>query len=154
MQLFKFTLISTIAILALACTDTANTNQTANVNTTSSPVAAPANTATAPTTDEFASARATYNATCVRCHQQNGEGGDVEMDAGAKLHVPSFKKGHGLKHTDSEFARQIANGGDGMPAFKERLTPEQIGQLVRFIRHEFQAGLIEESASPESDAKH
>jgi cytochrome c551 len=157
MQLFKFVLISTIAIFALACTDTANNNQTSSLNTSSTPVAAaatPATTATTPANDEFASARTTYNATCVRCHQENGEGGLVEMDEGAKLRVPSFKKGHGLKHTDSEFARQIANGGDGMPAFKARLTPEQIAQLVRFIRHEFQAGLIEQSPSPEADAKH
>jgi dTDP-glucose 4,6-dehydratase len=36
------------------------------------------------------------------------------------------------------FARQIANGGDGMPAFKNRLDQQRIDALVRFIRHEFQ----------------
>jgi mono/diheme cytochrome c family protein len=33
-----------------------------------------------------------------------------------------------------------------MPAFEKRLTPEQIGGLVRFIRQEFQAGLLKDGA--------
>jgi hypothetical protein len=33
-----------------------------------------------------------------------------------------------------------------MPAFEKRLTPEQIRGLVRFIRREFQAGLLKEGA--------
>ena len=42
---------------------------------------------------------------------------------------------------DAEFAKQIANGGDGMPAFKDGSTSEQINDLVRFIRRDIQAGL-------------
>ena len=143
-------LSSAFALLALACTGnntttTNNTGDTSRANTASSPVAS---ATPSPTPDELAAARTTYNAVCIRCHKDNGEGGQVELDEKTKLKVPSFKEGHGLTHTDQQFARQIAQGGDGMPAFKNRLSPEQIDELVRFIRREFQAGLLKPTASP------
>ena len=55
-----------------------------------------------------------------------------------KLKVPSFSTGHALKHTDEDFVEQIVKGGDGMPKFKDKLSPEEINLLVRFVRHEFQ----------------
>ncbi len=140
MKFFKFILALTVAsIFAIACNNTAtnNANQTANTNTAPPQITPSASQPTA-TPDEFVTIRATYSATCIRCHKANGEGGTVELDEGKPLKVPTFKEGHALKHTDQEFARQIANGGEGMPAFKTRLTPEQINQLVRFIRKEFQ----------------
>ncbi|MDQ3649148.1 MAG: cytochrome c [Acidobacteriota bacterium] len=100
------------------------------------------------TPDEFALARATFNAACAKCHQESGEGGMADFGDGAKLTVPNFKQGRTLSDTDENFTRQIANGGNGMPAFKSRLTPEQIDGLVRYIRQEFQAGLIKESSTP------
>lgn len=148
MKHLKLILIfSTIPALAIACTSTNSTLQIGNTNV--------ANTATTPATvapaDELAAARATYNAACIRCHGQTGEGGITDMGDGGTLKVPSFKSGHGLGHTDAQFARQIAKGGDGMPAFEKRLTPEQIADLVRFIRREFQAGLLKDGAP---DASH
>ncbi len=141
-------LISAIIIFAVACESTNSTvsiNNTNTANTASTPVAA-----AMPATDEFAAARSTFNAACVRCHKQNGEGGAVEFDEGGTLKVPSFKSGEGLTQTDIEFARQIAKGGDGMPAFEKKLTPEQINGLVRFIRKEFQARPISEGAASPS----
>jgi mono/diheme cytochrome c family protein len=151
MKHLKLALLSSaFALLALACTGdntTTNTGDISRANTASSPVAS-ASPTPSPTPDEFAAARTAYNAACIRCHKDNGEGGQVELDEKTKLKVPSFKEGHGLTHTDQQFARQIANGGDGMPAFKNRLSPEQIDELVRFIRREFQAGLLKPGASP------
>lgn len=141
-------LISTIATLAVACASTNTTISNSNSNnagTTSTPAAA-AHATPAPASDELAAARSTYGAVCAGCHQQSGEGGVVELDDGGKLKVPSFKTGHGLTHTEAQFARQIAKGGDGMPAFEKRLTPEQINGLVRFIRQELQAGLLKDGA--------
>lgn len=144
MTRIKLALTLSAAILfAVACTtDTANTNETTRTNATPSATLAPVAT---PTPDELADARTIFNNTCARCHQQNGEGGTVELDEGGTLKVPSFKTGHALKESDAEFTEQIANGGDGMPAFKNRLTPEQIQDLVRFIRREFQQGLVKEN---------
>jgi len=96
-------------------------------------------TATA-TPDAFAATRAIFEKNCVTCHQKTGEGGPVKLEDGTKLKVPSLRAGHALNHPDSDFVKQITKGGDGMPAFKDKLTPEQINELVRFIRHEFQGG--------------
>lgn len=135
-------------LFAVACGGPTETNQTTNTNTAPiTTVATPSAPAPTPTPDEFAAARATYNASCIRCHKENGEGGVAELDAGATLKVPSFKEGHALEHTDAQFTRKIMKGGDGMPAFEKRLTPEQINELVRFIRQEFQAGLRKEEGT-------
>ena len=144
MKHFKVALIAcAVLTFFVACASTNTTLQTGNSNVAST---TPAPAAATPAGDELAAARATYNAACVRCHKENGEGGEVEMGEGGKLKVPSFKTGHGLNHTDVQFARQIAKGGDGMPAFEKRLSAEQIGALVRFIRKEFQEGLLKEGA--------
>jgi mono/diheme cytochrome c family protein len=92
------------------------------------------------TPDEFAATRALYEKNCKLCHLANGEGGPVKLEDGTKLKVPSLREGHALKHPDSDFVKQITKGGDGMPAFGEKLKPEEINDMVRFIRHEFQAG--------------
>ena len=54
------------------------------------------------------------------------------------LKVPSLKEGHALKHSDDALAKQISKGGGGMPPFKDKLTPEQINNLVRFIKRDIQ----------------
>jgi mono/diheme cytochrome c family protein len=43
-----------------------------------------------------------------------------------------------MKHSDQDFVDQIMNGGDGMPAFKGKLQPDQINGLVKLVRKEFQ----------------
>ena len=134
-------------MLAIACNDntTNNSNQAANANTR--PQTAPTSAPSATTPDEFATIRATYSTTCIRCHKANGEGGVAELDKGETLKVPSFKEGHALKHTDQQYVRQITKGGEGMPPFGNRLTPEQINELVRFIRKEFQGQATPPGAS-------
>lgn len=102
------------------------------------------NSATAKSTsapDQFAATRVLYEKDCKLCHGANGEGGPVKLDDGTKLKVPSLREGHALKHPDADFVKQITKGGDGMPAFGEKLKPEEINDMVRFIRHEFQGGM-------------
>ncbi|HEV7474882.1 MAG TPA: cytochrome c [Pyrinomonadaceae bacterium] len=107
-----------------------------NENVSKAPVGKPATTATA-TPDEFASARVIFAKDCTVCHGDDGTGGlkTVEKE---KLKVPSLREGHALKHVDEDFVDQINNGGDGMPKFKDKLSPDEVNTLVRFIRHEFQ----------------
>ena len=52
--------------------------------------------------------------------------------------MPSFKAPHALKDSDEDFIKQINNGGDGMPVFKDKLRPEEITDLVKLIRKQFQ----------------
>ena len=111
-------------------------SQPANENVSNAPTATPAVKATA-TPDEFAVARTIYVKDCTVCHGEAGKGGLVTIE-NKKLKVPSFSEGHALKHLDEDFVDQINNGGDGMPKFKDKLSPDEINALVRFIRHEFQ----------------
>jgi len=111
-------------------------------NQTSSSPAANGNGSSAPSTpDRFAAARATYDKECRSCHGTKGGGGPVKLDDGTKLKVPSFQDGRALRHPDSDYLKQITKGGDGMPAFEKKLTPEQMNDLIGFIREVFQPGL-------------
>ena len=47
-------------------------------------------------------------------------------------------EGRAVRHEDAEFLKQITNGGDGMPAFEKKLTAEQMNDLIKMIRMEFQ----------------
>lgn len=140
MKLFKFVLILVTLTSAFACAgggnDTANnrSNNTTNANTTAQ--ASPTPAAPTPTPDELAAAAATYNTTCVRCHKPDGTGGEAELEEGRKIKVVNLRE-HGLRDTDKHLADIISNGHDDMPSFKKRLSPEQINELVRYIRREF-----------------
>jgi mono/diheme cytochrome c family protein len=123
-----------VALLLLTGCQADKTANTPNANS---------NASTAKSTrDEFAATRALYEKNCKLCHLANGEGGPVKLDDGTKLKVPSLREGHALKHPDSDFVKQITKGGDGMPAFGEKLKPAEINDMVRFIRHEFQGGMM------------
>ncbi len=112
-------------------------SQPANETSSNVPVATPTTKAVA-TPDEFAVARATFLKNCSGCHGEDGTGGTKTVD-GKKLKVPSYHEGHALTHKDEDFIKQITNGGDGMPAFKEKLSPEEMNDLVRFIRKVIQS---------------
>ena len=106
--------------------------------------------------DEFAAPRAAYEKECKGCHGDTGSGGPVTLKDGTKLKVPSLREGHALRHPDSDFVKQITKGGDGMPAFGEKLKSDQINDLVKFIRHEFEGGITppaEATKSPMKDIK-
>ncbi|HEX8707987.1 MAG TPA: cytochrome c [Pyrinomonadaceae bacterium] len=154
MKIVKLALIAAaISLFFIACNDTASNNRTtANGTVQTSPTASPAASATPAATpaDELAAAKTTYSQVCSACHQDKGEGGMVKLE-GKRIKVPSLTEGHGLEHTDAELAKQIANGGDGMPAFKGKLSDEQINDLVRFIRRDIQGGA--QKATPSSPVR-
>ena len=124
-----------LAAVILAIFLIGSCTQTENPGTPSS-TPTPAAKATA-TPDEFATARVNFAKHCVACHGAQGEGGVKTVDE-KTLKVPSLSTGHALKHTDEDFVEQIMKGGDGMPEFKDKLSPDEINLLVRFVRHEFQ----------------
>jgi mono/diheme cytochrome c family protein len=128
----SFLMIIVCAMVTGACS---NQPATTNTETKASPVV----TAT-PTPDAFAGVRGIYAKDCQNCHGVDGVGGPVKLEDGKTLKVPSFRAGHALRHTDSDFRRQIIEGGDGMPSFKVQLTGAQIDELIRLIRQEFQPG--------------
>ncbi len=90
-----------------------------------------------PTLDQFAEVRQIYAKDCAVCHGDTGEGKTATVE-GKRIKAPSLRTGHALTHPDQDFSDQIVKGGDGMPAFKDKLKQQQIDDMVRFIRKEFQ----------------
>jgi mono/diheme cytochrome c family protein len=126
-----FVSMLSIVVLLTACSTDDNT-----AISTPSSESSPRATATA-TPDKLAAVRINFKGHCEECHGATGNGGQVTID-GKKIKVPSLRAGHALKHSDQDFVNQISDGDDEMPAFKDKLTAEEINDLVRFIRTEFQ----------------
>lgn len=128
MKAFGLTLVTATLLFAFACSKPDTETVTGSTPALSPALATP---------DEFAAMRAVFKKNCSECHGEDGTGGTKTVD-GKKLKVPTLRAGHALGHFDEDFIKQINKGGDGMPAFKDKLTPEQINELVHLIRHEFQ----------------
>ena len=136
MKFIKSVLILfTLAFFIAACTETnkSNTNDAVNsitgANSKAQPTATP---------NELAAARIIFLETCVGCHRENGEGGESEFE-GKKIKVPSYKSKGAMNASDEKLYNYIANGEEGeMPAFKNKLTEDQMRSLVKFIRRDFQ----------------
>jgi mono/diheme cytochrome c family protein len=125
--------IALVALAAVACTETVTTTNTNTARTSASP-AAPA---AAATPDPLAGARANFTKNCEPCHGPNGEGGLVKVD-NKQIKVPSLKSDHAIKHTDDQIAKMITNGEEAMPAFKDKMSQQEIADMVKFVRANFQ----------------
>ena len=122
-----------LALVVMGCTETATPTNTATPRSAAStPSPSPA-----ASVDEFANARANYAKNCEACHGPNAEGGLVKLD-NKQIKVPSLKAAHAIKHTDKQMVDFITNGHEAMPAFKEKLRPEEVTELVRFVRKTYQ----------------
>ena len=123
-----------VALLLLTALATGcKTNQTATPSTTNNK-----SPASQSTPDQFAAVRGIYSKECENCHGKTGQGGTVKQEDGSKLKVPSLREGRAVRHEDAEFLKQITKGGDGMPAFDQKLNPQQMNDLIKMIRTEFQ----------------
>ncbi|HEX6047056.1 MAG TPA: cytochrome c [Pyrinomonadaceae bacterium] len=137
MKLFSLVLTcAAIALISIACGATTTTTNTATPPQTASP-ASPAPASSAVPGDEFAAARANYAKHCESCHGPNAEGGPVKTPE-KQIKVPSLKAPHAVRHTDDQLVKMITNGEEDMPSFKEKLKPEEITEMVRFVRKNFQ----------------
>jgi mono/diheme cytochrome c family protein len=145
MKFFKLGLvISGLALFAFACSQTAT--NTANTNTAANRTNAANNTitvvnnntnATTPVNDEFAAGKKVFSEKCVLCHKENGEGGQVDIE-GDKFKVPSLKDPKIAALDDKKYTRVIEEGDDKMPSFKNKLKPEEIAAVIKYIRRDIQ----------------
>jgi mono/diheme cytochrome c family protein len=131
--------LSANLLFIIACnqTQTINTNITGNtaaVTNSNISIATPA-----PAEDELASARKIYSEQCVKCHKEDGTGG-VSIINGKRIKAQNFTSDRQKKEPDSEYIEVIENGeeGDGMPAFKGKISDDDIKNLVKLIRKDFQ----------------
>lgn len=139
MKFFKIALILlTAALFAFAC----NQNQTTNTNAVNATNTAVVVTNTPPSAplDELAAARKHYSELCIKCHKEGGIGGTSDID-GKKIKAPNFTSARMMKDDDdASWIESIQNGipEDGMPAYKDKLSEQEIKDLVKLIRKDFQ----------------
>jgi mono/diheme cytochrome c family protein len=72
-----------------------------------------------------------YKKNCVLCHAADGSG---NSSSGKALGAKDLASSEVQKKTDEELAEVIAKGKVKMPAFSAKLKPEDITQLVAYIR--------------------
>jgi mono/diheme cytochrome c family protein len=76
-----------------------------------------------------------YGATdCALCHGKDGDGRGVEAKD-VNMNTHDWRKSESLSHfTDGELSYLILKGKGRMPAYDGRETPEQVWQIVDYIR--------------------
>lgn len=75
---------------------------------------------------------ALYKSKCAACHGPDGTG---NVPTGKALGVTDLTSADAQKQTDAELTDSIANGkGKKMPAYKGKITDDQIKGLVGYIR--------------------
>jgi mono/diheme cytochrome c family protein len=85
----------------------------------------------APSSTEHAESQDLYKRHCAMCHGQDGRG---NTPIGKTFKIPDLLSPAVQKETDSELTEIIHNGKQKMPAFKTGLKPEQVEDLVAYIR--------------------
>ena len=122
-------IIAVFAVVGLSCTsETTNRSDSPQPHAAVSPVAV---------VDELAAAGDNYQKHCLGCHRETGEGGKKTID-GKTLDVASLREGHAVEHSDQDLVKQVLDGGEGMPAFKDKLSTKEAADVIKYVRREFQ----------------
>ena len=116
-----------LSLVVVGCNNT--------VSTPNSP--APAAGAPSQPTDALANARGLFKKNCEACHGPTGEGGPTQVD-GKEIKVPSLHDERVARHTDEKYTKVIKEGDGPMPPFADKLKAEEIAELIKFVRKEFQ----------------
>lgn len=74
---------------------------------------------------------AVYKAKCQMCHGPDGSG---NTPAGKMMKAVSFKSPELVKKTNAELITATEDGKGKMPAYKGKLTDEQIKDVIAYIR--------------------
>ena len=122
--------------IALACIALFMVSIACNKASSTTNSAAPSVGSSATPVDELAAARVTYQKNCEGCHGPTGDGGIVKVE-GKEVKVPSLKNERIVKRTDDRITKVINEGDGPMPPFADKLKPEEIAALVKFVRKEF-----------------
>ncbi|HST20619.1 MAG TPA: c-type cytochrome [Blastocatellia bacterium] len=141
--------VSLAVLLSAACTVTETTNTNTNRNSSAPVAATPANTNAASTNSNTSANSNTSGAAttldaaalfnndtapkCASCHRADGKG--VEPMKASMKDLPDFTNAAWQKKaTDAEMIETIKNGHKPMPAYKDKLTEDQIKALVAYVR--------------------
>ena len=74
---------------------------------------------------------ALYKSKCAMCHGPDGAG---QTTMGKNMKLRDLRSADVQKQTDAELAKWIADGKGKMPAYKSKMSAEEINALVAFIR--------------------
>lgn len=72
-----------------------------------------------------------YKTKCAACHGADGKG---ETPAGKKFSAHDFHSADVQKQTDPELIEILRSGKNKMPAYKAKLSDDQIKDLVKYVR--------------------
>lgn len=73
----------------------------------------------------------TYKTSCVLCHAADGSG---SSPSGKALGAKDLRSSEVQKKSDEELTEAVTKGRGKMPAFGAKLKPEDIKELVAYIR--------------------
>ena len=146
MKILKFgaVLISALFIL-YGCSATKTENVAQNTAATN----VPTSIQSSETPSEVAMGAKLYHDNCAKCHKDDGTGGKVTVD-GKELEPDNLTGKKITAFTDEKIANYIKNGveDEGMPAFKDKLTEDQIKEVIRYIRQDLQKVPAKPASSP------
>lgn len=74
---------------------------------------------------------ATYKSKCAMCHGADGKG---DTPAGKKMGAHDFASNEVEKQSDADLDQIIDKGKNKMPAYESKLKPEEIKDLVSYVR--------------------
>lgn len=72
-----------------------------------------------------------FKSKCAACHGADGSGNTA---VGKSMKLRDLRSADVQKETDEELTAMITNGKGAMPAYKDKLSGDQIKQLVGFLR--------------------
>jgi len=72
-----------------------------------------------------------FKTKCAACHGPDGKG---EVPMGKKLGARNLSSTEVQSQSDAQLSDIVTKGKNKMPAYDGKLTKEQIGQLVAYIR--------------------
>jgi mono/diheme cytochrome c family protein len=71
-----------------------------------------------------------FGANCVACHGEDGSG----TPTGLSLMAPDLRSDQVQKLTDDDLKKQVSEGKNNMPPFKDTLSADDIQAVVAYVR--------------------
>jgi len=146
MKILKFCAVAIFALFVFyGCSGTRPENVAQNSDANN----VPTNVHPSETPNEIAMGQKLYSDNCAKCHKEDGTGGKVTID-GKELDPDDLTSKKVTGFSDDKITNYIKNGleDDGMPAFKDKLSSDQIKEVVKFVRENLQKVSSKPASSP------
>jgi mono/diheme cytochrome c family protein len=121
-------------MIAVCCTAIFTMSCSHGINTAVDKVT-PSTPAPTPVVSRAPDGKELFALNCMICHKESGKGGEVTIK-GKKLDAEDLTADKIKKMTDEKLIGYVTNGieDEGMPAFKDKMTPEEIRSVVAHVR--------------------